>query len=90
MNAEDIRGQGAIRTHGGRGERAEWCPSGAFAEGENEANESIEASSGQKRKQGPLRRLSLRYRILPGVRKIRQEQQNVENLADFSFAVLQL
>ena len=25
-------------------------------------------------------------RIPPGVRKIRQEQQNVENLADFSFS----
>ena len=27
-------------------------------------------------------------RIPPGVQKIRQEQQNVENLADFSFLVL--
>ena len=31
------------------------------------------------------RRLSERNRIPPGVRKVRQEQQNVENLADFSF-----
>ena len=38
----------------------EWCPSGAFAEGENEVSESSETSSGLQRKQEPLRRLSLR------------------------------
>ena len=31
------------------GERSEWCPGGAFAEGENEVSSSIEASSGLKR-----------------------------------------
>ena len=44
----------------GVGERSEWCPSGAFAEGENEVSESSETRSGLQRKQEPLRRLSLR------------------------------
>ena len=46
----------------GSGERAERCPGGAFTEGENEVNESTEASSGLKRQQYPLRRLRLRGR----------------------------
>ena len=41
-------------------ERSESCPGGAFAEGENEVSESIEASSGLKRQRCPLRRLRLR------------------------------
>ena len=45
-----------------RGERTEWCPSGAFTAGENEVRESTEASSGLQRQQCPLRRLRLRNR----------------------------
>ena len=47
------------------GERSEGCPGGAFAEGENEVNESIEASSGTKRQQDPLRRPRSRKDIPP-------------------------
>ena len=43
-------------------ERGKRCPSGAFAEGESDPNESSEASGGQKRQQCPPRRLSLRNR----------------------------
>ena len=50
----------SIRPAAGYGERGKRCPSGAFAEGESDPNESSEASSGQQRKQCPLRRLSLR------------------------------
>ena len=42
------------------GERGKRCPSGAFAEGESDPNESCEASSGLKRQRWPLRRLSMR------------------------------
>ena len=31
------------------GERTEWCPSGAFAAGENKVSESTETSRGLKR-----------------------------------------
>ena len=34
-----------------RGERGKRCPGGAFAKGESDPNESIEASSGLQRKQ---------------------------------------
>ena len=46
------------------GERSERCPSGAFAKGENEVSESIEASSGLKRQRCPLRRLRLRKGVV--------------------------
>ena len=45
----------------GGGERSERCPSGAFAEGENEVSESIETSSAKRSKRA-MRRLRLRNR----------------------------
>ena len=49
-----------MKAHVAGGGGGEWCPGGAFAEGENEASESTEASSGLQRQQSQLRRLRLR------------------------------
>ena len=46
---------------------------------------SLARNEHRHRSKVPVRRLSERNRIPPGVQKIRQEQQNVETLADFSF-----
>ena len=56
--------------------------------GVQKANElsSLARNEHRHRSKVPVQRLSERNRIPPGVRKIRQEKQNVENLADFSFS----
>jgi len=77
-----------IRTHGRKPGANEGSASTVWS-AEGKRPEFV----GAKRAQAPLQgacatieRTGLR--IPPGVRKIRQEQQNVENLADFSFLVL--
>ena len=40
------------------GDGVEWCPSGAFAEGENEVSESIETSNATAPRGEPLRTAS--------------------------------
>ena len=66
-----------MRTHGGRGEREECQPSGLSAK--RKRLEFVSAKRAQTPLQGAcvtIERTGLR--IPPGVRKIRQEQQNVE------------
>ena len=76
-----------------QGGRKPTCPRGKGAkcqhsvlsgEAGNEAS-LLARNEHRARSKRERRRLSERNRIPPGVRKIRQEQQNVENLADFSF-----
>ena len=77
-----------IRTHGGRnsnirnlGRRRRYCCRFNLLLASIDSLRSLPASQDD-----PLGHRFLRSP--PGVQKIRQEQQNVENLADFSFPVL--